>query len=92
MKKRTIDFFFKKRNSQSSTSSPPNLVEVFANKVESWTHDEEYLPKVSRMDVQVEEVDIMSLEHDLQKRPQIWSYLVKQQDEIRRSYIRIGPY
>ena len=35
-KKRTIDSFFKKKNSQSSISSPLNLVEVFANNVESF--------------------------------------------------------
>lgn len=29
------------------------------------------------MDVQEEEFDIMSLEHDLGKRPQIWSYPMK---------------
>ena len=70
MKKQTIDSFFKKKSSQSSiSSSPPNLVEIFANNVESSTHDEKYLPKVSRMDVQVEEVDTMSLERDPGKRP-----------------------
>ena len=92
MKKRTIDSFFKKRNFESSTSSPPNLVEVFANNVESSTHDEEHLPKIHRIDVQVEEVDTISLERDPGKRPQMCSYLVKQQNEIRRGYIKAGPY
>ena len=44
------------------------------------------------MDVQVEDVDTISLERDPGKRPQICSYLVKQQNEIRRAYIRVEPY
>ena len=71
MKKWTTNLFFKKNNSQSSTSSPSNLVEHFANNVEASTHDEEHLPKVSRKDVQIEEIDTISLERDLGKRIQI---------------------
>ena len=40
----------------------------------------------------LQEVDINSLERDLGKHPPMWSYPVNQQDEIRRAYIKVGPY
>jgi hypothetical protein len=38
------------------------------------------------------EFDIDSLEYDPGLRPQIWEYDVNHRDEIRRAYIRAGPY
>jgi ribosomal protein L22 len=38
------------------------------------------------------EFDIDSLEYDPGLRPQIWEYDVNYRDEIRRAYIRAGPY
>lgn len=35
---------------------------------------------------------IFSFKRDPRLRRQIWSYLVNQQDEIRRAYIRASPY
>jgi hypothetical protein len=37
-------------------------------------------------------IDIAHLSRDPSNRPQIWEYLVNQQDEIRRTYINLGPY
>jgi len=37
-------------------------------------------------------IDIAHLIRDPSNRPQIWKYLVNQQDEIRRAYINLGPY
>lgn len=39
-----------------------------------------------------EEIDISSLERDPGLRPPIWKYPVNQQDEIRRAYMKAGPY
>lgn len=40
----------------------------------------------------VEEVDISSLERDLGLRPQMLDYPVNQRDEIRRAYLKVDPY
>ena len=37
-------------------------------------------------------INIAHLIRDLSNRPQIWEYLVKQQDEIRKAYINLGSY
>jgi len=37
-------------------------------------------------------IDIAHLIRDPNNRPQIWKYLINQQDEIRRAYINLGPY
>lgn len=37
-------------------------------------------------------INVDTLIHDLGKHPQIWNYPINQQDEIRRSYIKGGPY
>ena len=73
MKNQTIVFLFflRKGTLNLVTSSPPNLIEVFVNNVKSWTHNGENLLKIPWIDVQVEEVDFMSLEHVPKKCPQI---------------------
>ena len=80
MKKQTIDSFFTKKNSQTNTSAPSNLIEPSIVDNETFVHEEERSTKASRLDGK--EVDINSLERDPGKRPSIWSYLVNQQDEI----------
>ncbi|XP_059441944.1 uncharacterized protein LOC132174277 [Corylus avellana] len=40
----------------------------------------------------IESIDISTLQHDLGLRPQMWEYLVNQQDEIRRAYLKAGRY
>ena len=37
-------------------------------------------------------IDIAHLIRDPSNRPQIWKYLVNQQEEIRRAYINLGSY
>nr|KYP63911.1 hypothetical protein KK1_018498 [Cajanus cajan] len=39
-----------------------------------------------------EEFDINSLKCDLGLRPQIWEYPIEKRDEVRRTYIKVGPY
>ncbi|XP_042386885.1 zinc finger MYM-type protein 1-like [Zingiber officinale] len=40
----------------------------------------------------ITDIDISSLEPDLGLRTPIWKYPVNQRDEIRRAYIKMGPY
>lgn len=43
-------------------------------------------------DISNKEFNYNSLERDLGKRPQIWTFPVNQHDKIRRAYISLGPY
>jgi len=82
----TILDFFKRKNTQSSNAnvgdawSPTSNIVVFGNS-----------SKKSRR-VDVNEFDISSLEFDPELRRQIWEYNVNQWDDIRRAYIKVGPY
>ena len=67
MKKRTIDSFFTKKNSQINTSTPSNLIEPSIVDNETFVHEEERSTKAPRLDGK--EVDINSLERDSGKRP-----------------------
>jgi hypothetical protein len=85
-KPNTILELFKRKNAQSSkanvgdASSPTSDIPIFENS-----------PNKSRR-VDVNEFDISSLEFDPGLRRQIWDYDVNQRDEIRRAYIKAGPY
>ena len=82
----TIVDFFKRKNTQSleanvsDISSPTSDILISKNSsTKFWKVD-------------VNEIDISSLERDLGLRPQIWDYDVNQRNEIRRAYIKFGPY
>jgi hypothetical protein len=85
-KPNTILELFKRKNAQSSntnvgyTSSPNSDIPIYENS-----------PKKSQR-VDANQFDISSLEYDLGLRRQIWNYNVNQRDEIRRAYIKVGPY
>ncbi|XP_062161921.1 uncharacterized protein LOC133868946 [Alnus glutinosa] len=85
-KPNTIFDFFKRKNTQSSNanvgdaSSPTSDIVISENS-----------SKKSRR-VDVNEFNISSLEFDPGLRRQIWEYNVNQRDEIRRAYIKAGPY
>ena len=79
-----------KKNSQTNTSTPSNLIEPFIVDNEIFVYEKERSTKTPRLDGK--EVDINFLERDLGKRIPIWSYPINQQDEIRRAYIKVGPY
>ncbi|XP_062118723.1 uncharacterized protein LOC133832387 [Humulus lupulus] len=64
-------------NGQTSIPNPENLAP---------THPK----KVQRNESEI--FDIAYLERDPEKRPPIWEYPINQQDEIRRAYIKVGPY
>ncbi|XP_028062902.1 uncharacterized protein LOC114266213 [Camellia sinensis] len=82
----TIDRFFKRKNTSSSevnadnTSLPTSNVDILEN------------PPTKSQKIDVKEIDIGSLERDPRLRIQIWDYHVNQGDEIRRAYIKAGPY
>ncbi|KAJ9174012.1 hypothetical protein P3X46_017087 [Hevea brasiliensis] len=42
--------------------------------------------------IQLELMDITALERDLGLRPLMWEFPVNQSDEIRRAYLKAGPY
>ncbi|KAL7087011.1 hypothetical protein ACP275_13G038800 [Erythranthe tilingii] len=84
-KHNTIDSFFKRDLKESSSSNVGSSSLV----------DEQELVGPSIIDIGVipdQEFTSNSLERDPGKRPQIWTYPVNQQDEIRRAYIKLGPY
>ncbi|XP_061993644.1 uncharacterized protein LOC133711555 [Rosa rugosa] len=82
---KTLDKWFTKRktleNSESSAALPQSDVE---------TQEPENRAKFSR--TEINEIDIDSLERDPGKYPQIWEYHPNLQDEVRRAYIKLGPY
>jgi hypothetical protein len=75
-------FSFFKPNEQTSTSkghSPSN--------VDVSNHSEQPPFKSQRV-----EIDVNTLERDPGLRILVWKHLINQQDEIRRAYIKMGPY
>ena len=83
----TIDTFFKKRDAQNLETSRPTSIGPSNSNVK--TSIPEHRPsKVPR--VELEGIYISSLEPRL--RRQISDYPINQQDEIRRAYIKAGPY
>ncbi|XP_071911753.1 uncharacterized protein [Coffea arabica] len=87
VKSTTIDAFFKRKiiedqKHKESDATPSSIL--------SESLVVEPPKKIQR--VELEKIDIASLERDPGKRPPIWSYPLNQQDEIRRAYINWGPY
>jgi len=79
--------FFKRKNVQSSNAN-------VGDDASSPTFDiviSENSSKKYRI-IHINEFDISSLEFDHRLRRQIWKYNVNQQNEIRRAYIKVGPY
>ncbi|XP_061368110.1 uncharacterized protein LOC133311109 [Gastrolobium bilobum] len=81
----TIDSYFKRKNSESLPSSTPN-VELSNTETPSSKS-----PRIENKEA-VKEVDLASLERNPALRPPIWKYPINQQDEIRRAYLKLGPF
>ncbi|XP_057423690.1 uncharacterized protein LOC130717472 [Lotus japonicus] len=102
-KKKTIDFFFKRKErddeqAQPSLVSPTsidinvsNIVEV-GQPTQSTVEQLVQPPPSKALRIEQERINIDALIRDPGKRPRILDYLVNQQDEIRRAYIKFGPY
>jgi hypothetical protein len=86
-KLKTIHAFFKKNddsNSKMSFSASNSQTLALEQEREQEQHH-------SKMPI-IESIDISTLQRDPGLRPQIWEYPVNQQDEIRRAYLKAGPY
>uniref|UniRef100_A0A2N9IDZ8 DUF4371 domain-containing protein n=1 Tax=Fagus sylvatica TaxID=28930 RepID=A0A2N9IDZ8_FAGSY len=84
-KPKTIDAFFKKKDvSHSEVNTPPPATNI------DTSIPEERPSKCPR--IQPKEIDTTSLERDPGLRPQICEFPINLQDEIRRAYIKAGPY
>ncbi|KAM6582276.1 hypothetical protein CsatB_009281 [Cannabis sativa] len=81
---KTIDSFFKRKEGAIlENSSKIPRVELEEN------HDD--IPFTSPT-FGYKEVDLSTLQRDPGLRPPMWSYHVNQRDEIRRAYLKMGPY
>lgn len=89
---KTLLSFFKPSAPPTTTNevkSPSNIdIEENASSVEiKEIENEEPILKSRRI-----EIDLNNLERDPGNRKPIWQQPVNQQDEIRRAYIKMGPY
>ena len=83
----TIDAFFKRKNVEIPTSNESSNPSLDIDPLNS----ENRAAKSLRVEIK-EDFDIKSLERDLGLRPQIWEYPIEKRDEVRRAYIKAGPY
>ena len=81
-KSKSIESFFKKKD--VANISP---VEPASSNIETPTQRSFKMPRI-----EPEEVDISNLERDPSLRQQIWDYPTNKRDEVRRAYIKAGPY
>ncbi|KAM6553414.1 hypothetical protein CsatB_014176 [Cannabis sativa] len=86
-KSTTIDAFFKRKNVEVSTSDVSSNLSVDVDHQNSKNRPTKSL----RLDIK-EGFDINLLERDPGIRPLIWEYPPEKRDEVRRAYIKAGPY
>ncbi|TYH67419.1 hypothetical protein ES332_D06G187000v1 [Gossypium tomentosum] len=90
MKSKTIDSFFKKKSTKTTQSpSEASQIEVPPSSFVSLNSDARP-SKIPR--VEDEALDLSNLECEPGLRKQIYEYPVNMRDEIRRAYIKDGPY
>ena len=80
-KRKTIDAFFKKKDASNSKIRTPVTVETNVD----ISMPDKHPSKCSR--IQFEEID-----RDSGSRKQICEFSINKQDEIRRAYLKEGPY
>ena len=106
-KKRTIDFFFKRVEDvvhdpeiQTQTQPQPQTQKEAQPQIETQTNGDNVMGESLEARVEPEitatsnsnEVKLDSLIRDPGVRPPIFSYPAHLQDDIRRTYISLGPY
>ncbi|XP_042414073.1 uncharacterized protein LOC122002799 [Zingiber officinale] len=84
-KSQTIDAFFKRKNDEIRASQSNITTNIDHLNFES------RLAKSLGVEIN-KRFDIQSLERDLGLRPHIWEYPIEKRDEVRRAYIKAGPY
>ncbi|KAK8289373.1 hypothetical protein V6Z11_D07G185300 [Gossypium hirsutum] len=90
MKSKTIDSFFKKKSIETTQlPSKASQIEVLPSSFAPLNSDA-CPSKIDR--VEDEALDLSNLERELVLRKQIYEHPVNMRDEIRRSYIKVGPY
>ncbi|XP_017624765.2 uncharacterized protein LOC108468389 [Gossypium arboreum] len=90
MKSKTIDSFFKKKSTETTQSpSEASQIEVPPSSFAPLNSDARP-SKIPR--VEDEALDLSNLERELGLCKQIYEYPVNMRDEIRRAYIKAGPY
>ena len=93
--KKIIKSFFKKRSFKTQSNVEIHFSQAYASHPESSTRIESpqmecHQTKTRR--VKSKDVDLSSIVRDPGLRQSIWDYYVQQRDEIRRAYIKVGPY
>nr|GME00120.1 zinc finger MYM-type protein 1-like [Ipomoea batatas] len=84
-KTQRIDLFFKRKNSEDSTSQVNPSASIEPLNFESRPE------KSQRVEIN-EKFDIQALERDPGLRLPIWKCPIDKRDEVRRAYIKAGPY
>ncbi|KAL7154807.1 hypothetical protein ABFS83_03G028000 [Erythranthe nasuta] len=92
LKNTTIGTFFKSDREVQKTADVDSSNVDDQEIVEPSAHNDELLGYKLEQTAAVDSNQELILERDPGKRLQIWQYRVNQQDEIRRSYIKMGPY
>jgi hypothetical protein len=101
---KTIDSFFKRKEADISKSNTPLDFNVGTSNVDERhlkslrIEDEEHpcrealIAELSTLSVNEDDVSFIEVEQDPRLRPPMWDYPVNQRDEIRRAYLKHGPY
>ncbi|XP_021723948.1 zinc finger MYM-type protein 1-like [Chenopodium quinoa] len=85
-KQKSITSFFKRKEPENDTTPDEN--NPVNEDTPTRTHNHEEGPSI----IDNDNVDINSLERDPGLRPPIWAYPIGKRNEIRRAYIKLGPY
>jgi hypothetical protein len=101
---KTIDSFFKRKEADISKSSTlfdfnartSNVDERYLKspRIEGEEHPcrEALIAELSTLSVNEDDVSSIEIERDPGLCPPMWDYPINQHDEIRRAYLKHGPY
>ncbi|XP_021734874.1 uncharacterized protein LOC110701548 [Chenopodium quinoa] len=85
-KQKSITSFFKRKELENDTT--PDEDNPVNEDTPTRTHNHEEGPSI----IDIDNVAINYLERDPGLRPPIWAYPIGKRNEIRRAYIKLGPY
>ncbi|KAL3520009.1 hypothetical protein ACH5RR_018158 [Cinchona calisaya] len=78
-------------DTSTSNFETPSQANASASNLETSTSSLEQVPK-KVLRIESKDFDMSSMERDPRKRMSIWNYSPDQQDEVRRAYIKVGPF